>query len=331
MKCLVLDFGGTFLKYSVMDHELKVYDKGEKPSPNASVEQFVASIKELYEKYKEDIEGIAISMPGFLDVETGYAKTAGAFFPLYQHNIYDLLKDQCSVPVTIENDGKCGALAETWVGNLKNCNDGVAVILGTGVAGGIIKNHRVHRGSSFAAGEFSYMIMQDGLGLGNSVTFSCGVASLMIKACVAKGIDVKRLSSYALFGNFMNISQELSKEDQKPEYANGMDGQQFFELLENGDEAIKELYEEYLSNVAKLLFNIQAFYDPEKIVIGGGISRQKRLITDLQSKVNEIIAGFHGLYAVPCNLDACKFLSEANQYGALYNFLIHKAPELIEF
>lgn len=330
MKCLVMDFGGTFLKYSVMDHELTVYEKGEKPSPNSSVEQFVNTVTELYEEYKDSIEGIAISMPGFLDVDTGYAKTAGAFIPLYGQNIYDLLKEKCPVPITIENDGKCGALAETWVGNLKDCKDGVAVILGTGVAGGIIKNRRVHRGNSFAAGEFSYCLMSEGNGIQNSATITCGVAALLMKACLVKGIDLKKLPNYALFGNFIGgTEQVLSEADKDPEFANGIDGYKFFELLDKGDEDIKKVYEQYTYNVAKLVFNIQAFYDPEKIVIGGGISRQKRLITDIQAKVTQIIADFGGFYSVPCTVDVCKFLNEANQYGALYNFLTRKAPELV--
>ncbi len=330
MKCLVMDFGGTFLKYSLMDHELNIYEKGEKPSPNKSVEEFVNAVSELYEIYKDGIEGIAISMPGFLDADTGFAKTAGAFIPLYGQNIYDLLKEKCPVPVTIENDGKCGALAEAWVGNLKDCKDGVAVILGTGVAGGIIKDRRVHRGNSFAAGEFSYLIMQDGDGLANSATFTCGVASLMMNACLAKGIDIKKLPVYALFGNFIKKEQVITECDNDPEFANGIDGYKFFELLEKGDEVIKKVYEEYTFNVAKLAFTIQVFYDPEKIVIGGGISRQKRLISDIQEKINQIIDNFAGFYSVPCTVDVCRFLNEANQYGALYNFLTRKAPNLVK-
>jgi Transcriptional regulator/sugar kinase len=151
-----------------------------------------------------------------------------------------------------------------------------------------------------------------------------------MKACLAKGIDIKKLSSYELLAGYLKEEQIITECNDDPQFSNGMDGYQFFELLEKGDEIIKKVYEEYIYNVAKLVFTIQVFYDPEKIVIGGGISRQKRLITDVQEKTKQLLANFNAFYSATCTLDVCKFLNEANQYGAFYNFITRKAPELMK-
>lgn len=65
--------------------------------------------------------------------------------------------NQYGIPVTIENDGKCAALAEFWKGSLQGCTNGAVVVLGTGVAGGIIINGELYRGKRFSAGEYSYI------------------------------------------------------------------------------------------------------------------------------------------------------------------------------
>ena len=57
----------------------------------------------------------------------------------------------------MENDGKCAALAEFWRGSLKGCTNGAVVVIGTGVAGGIILNGKLFRGNHFTAGEYSYI------------------------------------------------------------------------------------------------------------------------------------------------------------------------------
>ena len=92
---------------------------------------------------------------------------------LKDQNIVELLGSRCPVPVALENDGKAAALAEAWNGNLKDCQDGIAIILGTGVGGGIIKDRRVYRGRHAAAGEFSYLVTGGELSIYNAATYTC--------------------------------------------------------------------------------------------------------------------------------------------------------------
>lgn len=65
------------------------------------------------------------------------------------------MKEKCLTKITIENDGKCAALAEVWKGSLKDY--GVVIVLETGVGGGIIRDKKIYKGKNFFAGEFSFV------------------------------------------------------------------------------------------------------------------------------------------------------------------------------
>lgn len=167
MNYLVIDFGGTLAKYSIMNENCELYKQAELEAPLASKESFIDFLCRVYEECKIEykIAGIAISMPGVIDERNGVIHSAGAYLGLYGMNLKKELRNRIPVPVSVENDGKCGALAEVWKGNLKDCQDGIVLILGTAVAGGLIKDRKIHKGKNFSAGEFSYMLLGDKLSL----------------------------------------------------------------------------------------------------------------------------------------------------------------------
>ena len=323
MQYLTIDFGGTLVKYSVMDETCTVFSRGEEPAPIESRESFVRMLSGLYEKAAAScaIGGIAVSMPGVIDAERGYVKSAGAYHALYEMDLMRELKSRIPVPVSVENDGKCGALAESWQGNLRDCDDGIVLILGTAVGGGILKDRKIHRGKSLSAGEFSFLILGDTAEPRNLAWARCGVSPLLFEAMRRKGISVQKHQHYPMYRDALLCAQTLSEWDNNPEYDHGMNGYQFFALLEQGDPEILALYEEYTYHLALLAWNLQLIYAPEKILIGGGISRQPRLLPDIRTQYGRIEREAGIGFPLPCRLDACLLGNEANQYGALHHFL----------
>ena len=61
-------------------------------------------------------------------------------------NLAKLLEERYDTRVSIENDGKCAALAELWLGSVKDAKDSVVMVLGSGIAGGIIMEGKLQRG-----------------------------------------------------------------------------------------------------------------------------------------------------------------------------------------
>ncbi len=324
MKYLVIDFGGTLVKYSVMDENCAILLKGEESAPTESRQQFINFLCGLYAKISGamPIDGVAVSMPGVIDDENCYIRSAGAYMKLYQTDLREAIKDQIKVPFAVENDGKCGALGEVWKGNLKDCDDGIVLILGTGVGGGIVKNREIHKGKSLSAGEFSDVILGDQASPRNTVASRCGVAALLFEAMRLKGIDIRKSPHYNSFSRVFPCEQELSELNNHPAYAHGLNGYQFFDLLNQNDPVIVKLYQDYIYHIALFIFNLHLIYAPEKFLIGGGISRQSRLIPDIRAQYQEIFDNASLIRLTPpCIVDACALGNEANQYGALYHFL----------
>ncbi len=120
MNKLVIDVGGTFIKYAIMDMEANILSKGSVPTPLDSRDHFLNVLANLFEEASDQVDGIAISLPGNIDSSIGYVYTPGALWYNANTNVAQdlraLIFDRTGkdVPVAIENDGKSAALAELW-------------------------------------------------------------------------------------------------------------------------------------------------------------------------------------------------------------------------
>ena len=157
MKVMVFDVGGTEIKYSVMDEQMNRFDAGSVPTPQDTQEHFLDTIYALYAPHKDEVDGIAMALPGFVDANTGYVSNGGALLYNTGTQVGQLVRERCGCRVTLENDGKAAAIAELRAGALQGCCNAAVFIIGTGVGGGIIANGQLVRGVHFTAGEYSFV------------------------------------------------------------------------------------------------------------------------------------------------------------------------------
>jgi predicted NBD/HSP70 family sugar kinase len=293
-KYLVFDIGGSAIKYALMNEKAELLEKGQVPTPKENIEQFVEAIGGVFDHYKEEIEGIAVSMPGRIDSDRGYAYTGGALRYNYDKDIVSILSARCPVPITIENDGKCAALAEAWIGSLSDCNDGIVVVLGTGIGGGIIKDKKLHKGRHFVAGEFSTIITK----------------------------EPEEGNPYSMFwanqGGYRGLIAPVAKLKNIP--IGELDGHKVFQMIHEGDKEVIDIFEDYCSKLVIQLFNLHYIFDPEKIAIGGGISAQDILIETIQKYVEKHANSLPFDLCKP-TVVRCKFRNDSNLIGALYSFM----------
>lgn len=325
MKYLALDFGGSSVKYGLVDGEsAEITGTGKAPAPLDSVEQFVDTVGMLYDSVKEEIGGIGISLPGNIDPNTGYLFGNGVYTNLYGQSILELLKDRCPVPIAIENDGKCGALSEAWKGGLSDVKDGAVVILGSGIAGGLIKDGKIHSGMGFNAGEFSYIITDAAdYSLFACAFMNCAALGITYKLIKLKNLDPDSQDSaptmhfldsmYA--GRYPNFEEAPAKIK--------ADGRQFFRWVEEGDPAATQVYREAVKSLAILIFNVQICYAPEKIVVGGGLSGSDRFLEDTRAELQQIYAAQGTMESMHSVVVRSPYTDECNLLGATYNLLLH--------
>ena len=327
MEILVLDFGGTSVKYAVVDQNGTIQKSGKVPAPLESKEQFVDTVNTIYSSHKELISGLSLSMPGYVNPESGDLIGSGAYRALYGCNIMTLLQEAVPVNIAVENDGKCGALAEAWMGALADCNDGVVLILGSGIAGGIIKDKKIHAGNHLTAGEFSsYLVKLGDPTFRGLAVFNCAAFGLTYKLCKAKNLDfdcqdyaAELKGIDAAFGGDYPVFSEAPLQIKA-------DGVQFYKWIMEGDTAAKDIYGDLLESLAFLIFNIQITFAPQKVVIGGGLSRIPCLLQDTQNMLHRFYQGTGLGPELQTTVVGSKYLDECNVIGAMYHYML-RFPE----
>ena len=150
---LLIDIGGTFIKYSLADEQARKISGGKVPTPLTNMDDLLAAIEGFAAPLQGQFVGCAISMPGRIDTRNGIAHTGGMLSAfMWEQPFAAQVEARLGVPVTIANDGKCAAAAEGWTGALAGVENGLVLALGTGIGGGIILNGKVLMGAHAAAG-----------------------------------------------------------------------------------------------------------------------------------------------------------------------------------
>ena len=288
MQLVCFDVGGTSVKHAVIE-EGKILEKSNFPSQN-NVPYLLDNMVKIVQKYqsKYKISGIGLSMPGAVS-PTGVIYGFSALPNIHGPNWIEMLKKRLNLPVTIENDANCAALAEVEFGNAAQYKDAIFLVLGSGVGGSIVKNRKIHHGIHLSGGEFGYMVMkmEDGI----PITFSDLASTISL---------VKRV-------------QKLKNNDQ-------LDGIQVFEMAKKNDEICKECVNEFYMNLAIGIYNLQYAFDPEIVLLSGAVSEQEDFLAQISQKLKDLEDKVNGTDILP-KLSLCSAGVDANLIGAYANFL----------
>lgn len=289
-KYLTIDIGGSAIKYGVIDEELNFITKGSVPTPTDTKENLFRDLKTILVNTDESVEGVAISMPGVIDNESGFAYTGGALEYVMDENLADELEEFLEHDVTICNDAKSAALAEMGYGNLQGIDNAIVVVLGTGIGGAVVINGKLVKGTHFSAGEFSFI-------LGD----------------VHNPVDSSKM--FAAHNGIRGLTKEI-------EIASGLAGIQgieAFRMIREGSEEVLQGVRNFCTKLAFHLFNMQVILDVERIVIGGGISQEPMMIKLINEAADQQFIPRYRAITKP-EITTCKFMNDANLIGALYNF-----------
>lgn len=326
MNCLSLDFGGSSVKYAVVSENAEILHHGQVAAPISSCEVFLETVDTLYRSEKHRVSGISLSLPGVIDSSSGMLLSSGAYASiLAQKNVVQLISDRCGVPVAVENDGKCGALSEAWCGALKDVSCGVVLILGTGIGGGVILDGKLHHGAGFCAGEFSYVSTENyGYSLMSQAWMNVGVFGMTYKACKYKNLSFDVQDAAPLLHKFDPLLCRFFppvEGESKPIKA---DGKQILQWYQQGDADATKIYRDLIHSLAVLILNIQLCIAPQRIVIGGGLSRFEPLISDVEAELAEAYTGGLMNTTVHSHLVRSSYLADCNLLGAACNFFQKK-------
>ena len=287
---LAIDVGGTALKIGLLTEEGEILESDSKKTPK-TLDAFYQIIEDTFHEY-ECVKGLALSLPGAVDSETGIIGGSSALDYIHGPNIKEELEKRLQVRVEMENDANCAALAEVWKGAASDVNDCCFIVSGTGIGGAVVKNKRIHKGQHLHGGEFGYMIADFNFETKEMKTWSDVGATVAVVRAVAKakGVDVASLDGRDIFDHYHEDS----------DYEKAVD--KYYYVLANG------------------IYNLQYAYDPQKIIIGGGISVRDDLLDEVNQRLDVIFHRFKHAKIRPVVL-TCQYHNDANLLGALYHFL----------
>jgi fructokinase len=243
-----IDLGGTKVEACLVDDSRAILARKRRPSePRLGRDKVVANILELAAETAGGAcyEAVGMGTPGTYhpgdDIMYGAPHT-----PLYEKpGLVSLLRSKFSVPLIIENDADCLALAEFFAQCHGRYSTVMAVILGTGMGSGLVLDNRLHRGPNGNAGEIGHSSIDI-----NGRPCECG----------RRGCGEAYLSGPSLTRRY----QELTGETLAP--------RDIFERSEKGEPRALALFEESCRIMGELFANCVNILDLQAIILGGGVS-----------------------------------------------------------
>ena len=159
-----VDIGGTSI-VAARFSESELLERAEVPTgSNRPAEEIMESLYEAIEKViTDEVIGIGIGMPGFMNVETGEILQINNIPSFNGFAIKPRVEERFNLPAFQNNDANCFALGEAYYGAGKKYTNMVGVTLGTGLGGGIILNRKIHTGLMGGAGELGCVPFHGGI------------------------------------------------------------------------------------------------------------------------------------------------------------------------
>lgn len=264
-----IDIGGTNTAVGLVDCNGRILSKSSIPTlKNIGYKHIVRNISNVVKTVVnqsgfniEHVKSIGVGCPGTPDTANGII--------LYSCNLNfnnvpltAELQKYIDLPVFLENDANCAALAESIAGATKDAKHSVTVTLGTGVGCGIIINKKIYSGFNNSASEMGHSIIRmDG------EQCTCGR-----KGCWEAYASVAALQRQAIAAAQQNPSSLIAALTQGD--VQNINGEVVFDAARKGDATAIDIIQNYAIYVAEGVTNIINILSPQVVAIGGGISAQ---------------------------------------------------------
>jgi glucokinase len=263
------DLGGTKMAVGVIDEQQNILHRGTEPTFGRDLEQLLTELEsELREGIAAcpEVEAIGLGIPSTIDRRRGVA-ISSVNLPIVDVPIRDLVDERIDLPVFIDNDANCAALAEQRFGAAKGTSNALMLTVGTGIGGGVIVDGEVYRGTIGSAAELGHVVVDENgpKCQGNCPNHGC----------------VEVMASGTALGTEGRLAAE-----EHPDSALGralaagakIDGKLVTDAAFDGDEAAVGALATIGTHLGVALSSLANVFAPDVIVIGGGVSRAGELL-----------------------------------------------------
>ena len=263
---LGIDIGGTAVKIGIVtkDGEILCSNSYDVAFDNYETPIFV-TVKKSIELFIEEndidmksVHGIGVSATGQVNSNKGTIIGVGGNIKNWcDTKIKKELEEIYNIKTTVVNDANCMVIGEQWIGKGRGYNNIIGITIGTGVGGGIVTDSKILLGSVGIAGELGHFSI-------NSEGKKC--------TCGNRGCYEQYASTTALIKTVKEKYDLLGEISFNKEHING---KVIFEELARENKKLQEILDEWIINIGKGLVSLVHIFNPEIIIIGGGVSKQE--------------------------------------------------------
>ncbi len=301
---LAVDLGGTKVASALVDRKGKVLTQ---KSVSVDVSSTLAPVKQIVELARElaggkrlqgKIAAMGVAVPGLVRRDgTVWAPNLSGWkrMPLARR-----LHHALGVPVVVESDRNAAVLGEAWRGAARGKNDAIVLMLGTGIGAGILSGGRLVRGAHELSGCAGWMVVTDQHGPATQ-----GVGQL---ESLAAGPAIASAAKKKLAQGIGGLLKEIPVE--------AITAHEVAEAARRGDSASIEVYLEAGRLLGYGVANLVSLFDPEIVVIGGGLAKASDLFLNALRKAMKEMA--QPIAAKQVRVVASRLGNKANLLGAAW-------------
>ena len=301
---LAIDLGGTEVKMGRADRRGNLYEKTSAPVSfdgyrTPLLDTVLRTARNFLAGWPEPPEGIAVSACGQVDTDTGVVIGTNGAIPGYEGTpLKSALEEAFGVTAWALNDANAAVLGEAFTGRARGLRDVLMVTMGTGVGGGVITGGRLLGGHRGIAGELGLFTLR---------------ADGPLAPCGKRGIFEYYASTTALV---RTCAERTGREN--------LNGKIIFGEIGQGNEAFREVLEAWIRDIAEGLTGLVHLFNPEMILIGGGVSRQQDLL--IRPLRQAVLQGCMPRFAEGLRLESAELGNDAGMIGAV-RFWLEKEEE----
>lgn len=306
--CIGIDFGGTNVRFCLLDTQWRlegVLQLATASSPQDIVSQMVCGAQKLMADHglgKQDIAGVGIGSPGPLDLAEGVIYGTPNIPGMEDLPLRDLVAEGLDLPATLENDANAAAYGEYLCGAGADSQNMVLLTLGTGIGSGIVMDGRILHGSHGIGAEIGHMIVEPG-----GEQCGCGQQGCLELYCSAGHIArkakelIEQDGQQGLLAAVFNQTGQITAKDIQ-------------EAVVADDELACELWDGAAKYLAIACVNICRIFDPDQIVLAGGMTNAgEHLTTPLMAHFEKL---HWSLTDIVTKIDIAALAKDAGVIGA---------------
>lgn len=257
-----VDLGGTNLRTALLSQDGEILDRHKEATHAADGwKKVVARLIENITRQRKiaaqrglDVAAVGVGAPGVIQMDKGIVVKSPNFPDWNNLPLREELEKALNLTVIIENDANAAALGEQWRGAGRGIGSMIFLTLGTGVGGGIILDNRIWHGADGMAGEIGHMTI-----IPNGRKCGCGNSGCLEMYSSARGI----VQSYR---------EELGKAASQTIGAlDEITSEKIYQAAHEGDRAARQVMKNMGSMLGIGIASLINIFNPETIVIGGGV------------------------------------------------------------